>query len=255
MALVSDLIVSVMQLMGALTQGETPNTDEQTSIFNRLNELIDAWNTDRLNIFTVQSALYGLVASKGTYQIGPGAADFNVARPVNVETAHVVSGAGIRSKMDMLNSLEWAAIKEKTVQALMPYRFYYDAQFPIANINIWPQPSLAAGGATNIELFTWQPLAAFASVSSVVSLPPAYLKAIRYNLAVDLAPDFGLQLQPQVAPIATASKQEMRMLNAQILPGPLSRETYGDIPEHGFPGSTPTEQQQSGSTAGQQATP
>ncbi len=43
--------------------------------------------------------------------------------------------------------------------------------------------------------------------------PPGYFKAIRYNLAVDLAPEFRRDVQPAVADIARQSKGELIALN------------------------------------------
>jgi hypothetical protein len=49
--------------------------------------------------------------------------------------------------------------------------------------------------------------------SSTFSLPPGYGRALRYNLAVELASEFGAALDPTVSAIAQSSKADLRQLN------------------------------------------
>ncbi len=236
-----DLIVSAMQTIGVLAQGETPNADESAAVLARLNDLIDTWNTERLYIFTVQSALYALQAAKASYTIGtPGTTDFNATRPVLIESANVVLATSLlREPLDLLNSVQWAAIPEKTIQGLRPLKLYPDMQFPNATLYFWPVPSLAAGGASQVELFTWQALTSFALLTTAVSLPPGYQKALRYNLAVDISGEFGVQPDELTAAIAVDAKSAIQKMNAQILPGPVGEVTRGEHPERGIPQPAP----------------
>lgn len=43
--------------------------------------------------------------------------------------------------------------------------------------------------------------------------PPGYIRAFRFNLACELAPEFGVEPPPQVKRVAIASKSNLRRIN------------------------------------------
>ncbi len=238
MATVNDEINRVMVLIGSLAPGESVSPDEATDVFNTLNEMLDEWNTERLNIPSVDISLFNLAANQQTYEIGPGGADFNVARPSLIQTASIVLNS-LRHPLDLITSQQWAALRERALTGILPQKLYYDAEFPIAHLNFWPRPS----GTPQVELTTWDILEQFVALTDTFSFPPGYAKAIRYNLAVNIAPEFGRTLPadgPNSIPaIAIASKAAIRQLNAQPLMGQVSEATRGDIPEEGIPQAEP----------------
>ena len=52
-----------------------------------------------------------------------------------------------------------------------------------------------------------------AALSTVLAFPPGYLRAFKYNLACEIASDFGVQPSPQVIRIAMASKRNLKRIN------------------------------------------
>jgi hypothetical protein len=47
-----------------------------------------------------------------------------------------------------------------------------------------------------------------------LAFPPGYLRAFTYNLAMELAPEFGVEPTPQVQRIAMASKRDIKRINS-----------------------------------------
>jgi len=46
-----------------------------------------------------------------------------------------------------------------------------------------------------------------------LTFPPGYLRAFRYNLALELAPEFNMDPSAQVARIAMTSKRDVKRIN------------------------------------------
>jgi hypothetical protein len=75
-------------------------------------------------------------------------------------------------------------------------------------------------GTPTIELYTWEPMQQFSSISTTFSVPPAYTRALEFNLALDMASMFGRQVDPvTLAGIAAQAKAAMKGLNLPPSPG------------------------------------
>jgi hypothetical protein len=58
-----------------------------------------------------------------------------------------------------------------------------------------------------------QKLDQVANLSTVLYYPPGYLRAFTYNLAMEIAPEFGVEPSPQVKRIAMTSKRDLKRIN------------------------------------------
>jgi len=52
-----------------------------------------------------------------------------------------------------------------------------------------------------------------ATLVTTLAFPPGYLRAFRYNLACELAPEFGVEPSPTVKRIAMTSKRNLKRIN------------------------------------------
>lgn len=212
-----DLVRSSFRCIGVLREGQGPNSDDITDSLVVLNAMISSWSIDRLNIFDIQSNAYSLAPNQQTYQIGPGAPDFNAPRPARIDRAAVVyvpnGGYSPELPLDMLSLREWEDIRIKNITSPIPTAIYNDNAFPNANLNLWPIPT----DALPLILYTWQALTgnfAVSGLDTALSFPPGYEDAIRYNLAVRLAPEWQKELREDVIESARASKMYIQSLNA-----------------------------------------
>ena len=219
-----DFITQSAILANVIEQGQTLNPEETQSIMMILNNLLDSWNAERLNIYSIDENDYPLTAHKGSYTLGLVAdlptVDFNADRPALIQQAKILR-AGLGYDCDMLSSMQWAAITETDNEAKLPTKMYWDNAFPVGTINLNPVPICDL--PTSIDLFTWHRLAQFDPTvpSAVVRFPDGYGEALQYGLAVALPSAFGLQLDQWLAQKALDSKARLRQLNAQILAGPF----------------------------------
>jgi hypothetical protein len=52
-----------------------------------------------------------------------------------------------------------------------------------------------------------------ALLSTELFFPPGYMRAFAYNLAMEIAPEFGVEPSPQVQRIAMTSKRNLKRIN------------------------------------------
>lgn len=207
---VLDLITFAMQLIGSLQTGEVPSADDAQLGMTALNAMLDGWNTERLNLYTISVFSGNLLNAQQVYAMGPAAADFNTLSPILIQTASVIIPATtVREKVRLVSSEEWAQLTERGLTGYMPDKLYCDYLFPIANLYVHPIPNHTIA----LELYLWSILAQFVNLTDAVAFRPGYLEALQYNLALKLAPIYGYQLDPQTAALAGTYKQRMQQLN------------------------------------------
>lgn len=215
MATPRDLIKGSLRLIGAIATGEAPSADEQTDAFNVLNDMLDSWSNEKLTIFQTTTETFPLTIGQQTYSMGP-TGNFNTVRPQKIENIGIqqVSSANLLElPMKILNQDQWANITIKATTSALPLKVYIEDTYPLLTLYFWPVPS----AAVNIVLYSWKPLGSFATVNSVISLPPGYAKALRYNLAMELAPEYGKEPSQVVAMGAAESKENIKRMNVKPL--------------------------------------
>lgn len=212
----NDLINSSLRLIGVLASGETPTGAESQDAFLILNQMIDSWNSERLMIFTLTISEFSLVSGQQTYTLGSGG-DFNMARPARIERMSIVNlnnpAQPLELPIEMLTDQGWQAIPVKLITSSLPQKCYDDGAFPLRNLNFWCVPNVPV----KVRIYGWTALTQFPDFQTSLTFPPAYLKALRYNLAVDLAPEFGREVPASVAAQAVISKAAIESLNSPLL--------------------------------------
>ena len=211
----NDLIASALRLIGVLASGETPSASEANDALMIANQMLDSWTAERLMIFGGSMQEFSLTPTKQTYTLGTGG-DFNMPRPARIERMGIVSlnnpAQPLELPLEMLTDEQWEDIPVKLIPSSLPQEVYDDGAFPLRNLSFWSIPSVAC----NIRIYSWSALTQF-DLFTDITFPPGYMKAIRYNLAVDLCPEFGRSVSPEVAMQAVSSKAIIKSINIPLL--------------------------------------
>ncbi len=212
----STLLYGAFRVAGITDRpGRTPSTEQYADAIAILNRMIGSWNVDRLKIYSLNISAYNLTAGKKSYQIGPGATDFNTMRPVTIESANIIVNTTtpvVRFPCELLSDAQWAAIQVQDIPGTIPWALYSDGGNPIATLYLYGQPLTTY----QLELYTWQAIPTFAAITDSVVLPPGYEEAIVYNLAVRIAVSFPTQAQisPEAGQIARDALMAIESINA-----------------------------------------
>jgi hypothetical protein len=217
MTTISDTLTSALRKGGIITMEETPTSAMLNNALTALNNMLESWSNDSVNVFARSWLNFPLTASQTTYQIGTGATDFNTPRPSAIASAYVRLGNVDYALSQINDSIYADQIAVKTIAGI-PRWFNYDNGFPLANIRLWPAPS----SAFTLYIQNENPLTDFA-LTDTVSLPPGWNRAIIFNLADELCSDYGQETPDGTQRIAQKSfslirKQVMRNRSLDAYP-------------------------------------
>ena len=210
------LIQWALRLLGVLASGETPSSNEANDALVSLNAMIDTWSNESLLIYEEAYETFGLNVNQQSYQWGTGAADFNSPRPQRLRDMNwqqITPTTTLELPVQIINKDQWAAISTKLIVSNIPTRAWLENTYPNATLWIWPVPSVSG----NIVCWSWKPLVDIALLTTTISLPPGYQRALAYNLALELAPEDGRQVDQLVEAHAIEAKANLKSMNSKVL--------------------------------------
>jgi hypothetical protein len=210
MATAGDIINGSLRLLGVLAEGETPSAETSQDALDAMNQMIDSWNTERLAVFSTQDQVFTWPASTISRTLGP-SGDFVGNRPILLDDATYYRDAstGVSYGIKIINQQQYDGIAVKTVTSTYPQVIWVNMSYPDIEMYVYPVPTRAL----EWHFISVEELTQPATLATVLSFPPGYLRAFRYNLATEMAPEFGVEPSPQVSRIAMTSKRNLKRIN------------------------------------------
>jgi hypothetical protein len=205
-----DQINGALRLLGVLAEGETPSAATSQDALNALNQMIDSWNTERLAVFSTQDQVFSWLPGLISRTLGP-TGDFVGNRPILLDDSTYFKdpASGISYGIKIINQQQYDGIAVKTVTSTYPQVIWINMSYPDIEMYVYPVPTkVLEWHFVSVEELT-QP----ALLATALTFPPGYLRAFRYNLACEFAPEFGIEPPPTVSRIAMASKRNLKRIN------------------------------------------
>ena len=210
MATAGDQINRALRLLGVLAESETPSAAMSQDALTALNQMIDSWNTERLSVYNTQDQVFSWPTDTITRTLGP-SGDFVGNRPVLLDdsTYYRDPQTNVSFGIKFINQQQYDGIAVKTVTSTYPQVMWINMEHPNITMTIYPKPT---------RLLEWhfisiQELSQPATLATSLAFPPGYLRAFTYNLAMEIAPEFGVEPSPQVQRIAMTSKRNIKRVN------------------------------------------
>lgn len=220
MASAGEIINGSLRLIGALAEGEVPSAETSADALMAMNQMIDSWNTERLMIYNTIDQQFTWPSDEITQTLGP-TGDFVGLRPVALDdsTYYRDASTGVSFGIKFINQQQYDGIAVKTVTSTYPQVMWINMENPDIAMTIYPKPTRAL----EWHFISVQELAQPATLATELAFPPGYLRAFRYNLAREIAAEFGIEPPRTVSQIANVSK---RNLKSQNNPGDIMSIPY-----------------------------
>lgn len=196
-----DIVRGALRLIGARASGEAVPAAEMKDGLSALNAMVGSWNLEALMAFCLAKYVFPLTGAS-SYTMGV-SGDWVADRPINIERAFVTL-QGQSVEIPVLSDEEWLSKSQGEIG------IHADRAYPLANIDV-----CLPNEATDITLYCKTQLRRFSNASEALVLPPGYEEALRYNLAIRLAPEWGKSATPEVVEIARNSKAAIKRANMQ----------------------------------------
>jgi hypothetical protein len=207
-----DQINRALRLLGVLAEGETPSAATSQDALVALNQMVESWNTERLAVFSTQDQVFLWPAGVGnqTRTLGP-TGNFVGLRPILIDDATYYRdpGTNVSFGIKLINQQQYDGIAVKTVTSTYPQVMFVNNTFPDTTMTVYPVPTREL----EWHFVSVEELSNPATLATNLLFPPGYLRAFTYNLAMEIAPEFGVEPSPQVQRIAMTSKRNLKRIN------------------------------------------
>lgn len=211
MTTAADLIKGALRLIGQLAEGETPSNETLNDSLSALNQMLDAWSVEGLMVHAIQDQTVTWPANTATCTIGP-TGDFTEDRPILIEDSTYFVLNGVSYPIFIVSQLDYNAIADKDLISDYPTFLLVNMTMPDATLTVYPVPSQEL----ELHLMSRVALTQPATLITELSVPPGYMRAFRFNLAKELAAEFGKEPPGWVIKNADQSKGVVARVNAPI---------------------------------------
>ena len=210
MTTAADLINGSLRLLGVLAEGETPSAETSQDALFAMNQMIQSWNTERLAVFSTQDQIVTWPAYTQSRTFGP-TGDIIANRPIQIDDSTYFRDAstGISYGLKLINQQQYNGIAVKTVTSTYPQVMWVNMTYPDIEMYVYPVPTKVL----EFHIVSVEELTQSANLATDLAFPPGYLRCFRYNLACELAPEFGVEPSRQVQRIAMTSKRNLKRVN------------------------------------------
>lgn len=199
------LIKAALRSINAIASGETPTAAEMADGLEALKIMLRSWSSDNIMVYSI---VFDTLAMTGasTYTIGSGG-DVDTEWPVEIKGAVVDTDY----QVDVIGEAKYRSLSRSPAMASYGSiaRFlWYNPVYPLGVL--YPAPK----GGNSMVISSLKALSDPATLTTSVAFPTSYDAAIKFNLALHLAPEFGKEPSQVVAMLARESLDRIKSKNA-----------------------------------------
>lgn len=177
-----------------------------------LNDLLASWATESVMIYCTPATVIPWPAGTSQLRWGPGG-DIVTPRPLRLQPYATYRYGDEDMPLEVLTRQEqYTQIALKGMQSSLLQALYYEPTMPLGTLYGWPAPT----EGWSLTLYPWQPFGRFPHLDDEIQFPPGYERALRLNLGIECAPQYGVQPGPTRERLAWEAKNTLTPLNAVV---------------------------------------
>lgn len=187
-----DIIKSALRKLGVIAQGQSPSAEDTTNAAMALNTVIAMLRTKGLPLWARRSYVLPMTANKTTYTFGVGQ-EIDTAYPVHLlQAIRKDANSGAPINMDIVPNYNFQSLPVQPSGP--PIQVSYQPQVNSGVLSVWPTPDSYSQSNVTITLTYQVPFQYFNSSTDTLDMPEEWYLAVIYQLAVALAPEWGVPL-------------------------------------------------------------
>lgn len=206
-----DIINAALRLLQVKNDDVVLTASEANDALEALNMMIDGWSNESLMLSHITKESFVLTPNQVTYSLGLGG-DFNTDRPVNIEAATITINGADFSVQQMAYD-DWAAIRLKSLTTGYTEYFYVDETFPLSTVYLYPVSNIAS----TLTLYSRKPFTTFDNLTDELILPKGYARAMKYQLACELASEYQTTAGQDVQTLAMTARAGLKRTNKRSI--------------------------------------
>ena len=228
----NDLIKYALLNVGAIGEGETPNSTQYTDGAMMLNLIVKSWNADGMPLWAIKQNSFALTAST-SFNIGV-SQTINTPRPLRIFQAWLrdtTTTPNIDHPLNIITREEYDSLSSKS-QTGTPVSLYYDPQggaTAYGTIYLWPKPDATAISTYTCYITYQRPFEDFDATTDTPDFPQEWYLPLLWMLSYTLAPMYAVPLEERKIWLAEAAALKQQALNFGMEEGSVMLQ-----PDEGF---------------------
>lgn len=224
------LVTMALRLLQKCSATGTPSPEDAQTGLEILNQFIDDLRTHDAASPGLLRKTYPLASGTKQYSIGEGG-DFDQVWPEDLELASIVPNRAdspiTEIPITIIRTIAgFQSLAQKDTTSPYPSAIYYDRNCldGLGLIDVYPVSTI---DDADLILYTANILGTFADLTTEYHFKPGYLRMLRYNLTVELAPEFEVEAPATVQRLATTSLANVKRGNFRPQPAQLDSAMPG----------------------------
>lgn len=190
----AQIVRAALREIGVIDPIDPAHAEQEADALEVGSDMLDDWRNHHLTIRGMTRTVYSLTSGTQNYTIGSGGT-FDQDYPSEIVRWGVIPDDDATDPVEHprgrpLTSDQWALIRVKSTDGTYPTELYYDERYAagLGTISVYPIPD---NGNVDIVLYNRIPAITTLVAATSYDLPPSYHRAIRLNLALELADHYG----------------------------------------------------------------
>lgn len=178
------IVTKAYQDCQRLARFATLTSDQQSDGLDRLNDLINLWQTQGIKLFLDYEHTVTLVAGQQMYSFRSGG-DVNVTRPLEVKHASYWDSSSVSRPLNPISRQEWSSLPNRT-QTGSVNEYFVEKLYDRLNLYLSQTPDATAATGT-LRVVVRAQATNLTSIGAAVVFPAEWAMALRWGLADELS--------------------------------------------------------------------